>query len=167
MDAFLMARKISRPINASKQTDDDKPDLHLDFEKLLTPGERAEIKRKAALKIEARDKEEASARYLKEEMARIDRELHPETEVQMVPFTPQLADFADAIRMEGRTYHHGFTYQVPAHQVAQLLDIQFQTHRHEYEITRGRDSSSFYRRSRDFSINSDGTALSGGRPARF
>lgn len=160
-----MARKISRPITASKQSEPAKAELHLDFDKLLTREEREAIKAKAALKIEARDKEEASARYLKAEMERIDKELHPEAEVQMVSFTPQLADFADAIRMEGRTYHHGFTYEVPAHQLAQLLDIQYQTHRHDREITRGRSSEEFYRRSRDLSVGANG--VTSGKSARF
>lgn len=165
-----MARKsISRPIRDSVQSAAPaKPELKLDFEALLTPEERESIRNKARLKIDARDKEEAMDRYLKAEMAKIDAELHPEAEVQMTKFTPQLADYADAIRMEGRVYHHGYEYDVPVTQLPQLMDIEFQTWRHDREITKGSDSGSFYRRSRDMSVNMDnGLATAAGRPVRF
>lgn len=164
-----MARKhVSRPINASKQAEPAKPEMKLDYDKLLTAEERASIVTKARLKIDARDKEEAMDRLLKEEMMRLDAELHPEAEVQMVKYTPQLADFADAIRMEGHTYHHGYSYSVPQHALPQLLDIEYQTWRHDREIKNGGDTGAFYRTSRDMSVNMDnGLATAAGRPVRF
>lgn len=164
-----MARKISRPINTSTQESTPaKPELHLDYDKLLTLEERTTIRARAKLKIEARDKEEASDRYLKEEMARLDKELHPEAEVQMVEFTPSLALFADAIRLDGRPLHHGHSYQIAKDALAVVLDIEYQTHRHHHEITHGGDNNMFYQRSREMSVNmSNGAATSAGRPVRF
>ena len=158
----------SKPINDSVQAEPKKRELDLDLQALLSPEEREAIIEKARLKIKARDKEEAESRFLKQEMARIDRDLHPEIEEEKVPFTPDLAIFADAIRMDGKSLHHGFSYMVPKSQLAQLLDIQFQTHRHHSEINRGGDSDNFYRRSREMSINMDtGGATAAGRPVRF
>ena len=164
-----MARKVSRPITSSKQASEPpKPELKLDFDKLLTEQEREVIRQRAKTKIDARDKEEAMDRFLKAEMAKIDAELHPEAEEQLVTFTPDLAIFADAIRFDGRVYHHGYTYQVPAHQLAQLLDIEYQTKRHQTEITNAGQSDVFYRRSRDMSLSMDtGIATAGGRPVRY
>jgi hypothetical protein len=163
-----MPRKISRPIQDSKQSAPVKPDLKLDLEALLSPEERENIRKKALVKIQARDLEEATERYLKQEMERLDRELHPEAEVQVVPYVPDLALYADAIRMDGRTYHHGYRYDVPAESLAQLLDIEWQTKRHEQEITRGGTQDNFYRRSREMSVNMDnGLATAGGRPVRY
>jgi hypothetical protein len=166
-----MARKpitSNKPIRESVQAEPKKRELDLDLELLLSSEEREAIRRKAALKIEARDKEEAADRYLKQEMARLDLELHPEIEEEKVSFTPDLAIFADAIRLDGQVMHHGYTYMVRKSALAQLLDIQFQTHRHHSEINRGGDSDNFYRRSREMSINMDsGSATAGGRPVRF
>lgn len=165
-----MSRKpiTSKPINESVQASPKKRALDLDLEALLSPEERAAIVKKAVLRIQARDKEEAEDRYLKQEMARLDKELHPEIEEEKVSFIPDLAIYADAIRMDGKVMHHGYRYDVPKSMVPQLLDIQFQTHRHHSEINRGGDSDNFYRRSREMSINMDsGSATSAGRPVRF
>lgn len=158
----------SKPIKESVQAEPKKRTLDLDLEKLLTVEEREIILKKAKLKIEARDKEEAADRYLKLEMERLDREAHPELVEETVAFTPDLAIFADAIRMDGKVMHHGYSYQVPKSMLPQLLDIQFQTHRHHHEINRGGNNDNFYRRSRDMSVSMDsGSATAGGRPVRF
>lgn len=166
-----MARKISRPITSSKQDAEPTPapERILDLDTLLTEAEKKAIRDKAALKIEARDKEEAMAQFLKQEVDRLDLEAHPEIAVEMVKYTPHLADFADAIRLDGRTYHHGYSYDVPKSAMAVLMDIEFQTFRHDHEITKqGSTSANFYRRSREMSVSLDtGMAQAGGRPVRF
>lgn len=158
----------SKPINDSVQAAPKKRELALDLEALLSVEEREIIIKRARTRIEARDKEEAESRFLKQEMDRLDAEMHPEIEEEKVSFTPDLAIFADAIRLDGQVMHHGYTYMVRKSALAQLLDIQFQTHRHHSEINRGGDSDNFYRRSREMSINMDsGSATAGGRPVRF
>jgi hypothetical protein len=166
-----MARKISRPIRDSQQ--DAKPtpppERILDLDALLTDAEKDAIRAKARIKIDARDKLDAEEKFLRDEMERLDREAHPEIVDEMIDFTPDLADFADAIRIDGKVYHHGYTTKVPASQLATLLDIQYQTHRHDFEITkRGSANANFYRRSREMSVSLDtGVAHAGGRPVRF
>jgi hypothetical protein len=161
--------KISKAIHPYEQKDPPEKERVLDFDALLTPEEKAKIRAKALDKIQIRDKLDAEEAYLKLEMARLDKEAHPEVFEEERDILLDLPDFCNPIRINGKEYYSGHRYTVPVSLCAVFLETQNRIDRHLRELERGnRASDNFYRRPRNFQIDPDGRVLaSDGRPVRF
>src|SRR5579859_5840757 len=127
------------------------PPRDIDVAKLLTEEQRAEIRRKAEIKIKARDIADAEELYLKQEMERLDKERHPEIFPEMRTIRLDLALYADRVILDGRTYFAGEEYTVPKAVYDVLLECGQATFRHDDEIKSGDTNDAFYRRQRQAS----------------
>jgi hypothetical protein len=169
--AFIMARetrpKISRPINVLKQDNDaPKRERVLDLDKLLTTEEREKLRQKAADKIAARDKLDAEDQFLEQEMARLEKQNHPEVHEAKDQVVLDLPDYANPIKINGREYWSGRAYTLDVSLVAQLKDVEYQSKRHLRELERGSSLNRY--RSRDVRVYPDGGVVAGdGRPVRY
>ena len=117
----------------------------------------SDLKAKKAALEKRRDE-----RRLAEEIEELERELAAQesgdlviAELEQLPkvsVTVDLADFADRIVLDGRTYFHGQTYLVRPDTATMLSSQCDLTHRHDREV-HGRNSSSAYRRSANITLN--------------
>lgn len=86
--------------------------------------------------------------------AKIERE--PE---ELVAFRVNLPPQAKNIRIDGREYYHGHTYQIEKSQAISMRDAQFMAWKHDEQVQGRRAYDPGYSTS-DMSINADGTAIS-------
>ncbi len=134
---------------------------------VLDPARVAEIKAKAAAKMQARAIADAEDALLEQEMARLDREAHPETVHEMRHILLDLALYADRVTLDGKVFYPGESYDVPKPVYDVLMECAQATYRHDDEI-HGDADQNFYRKSRAMSVNMrTGMATAGGAPLRF
>jgi hypothetical protein len=161
--------KISKAIHPYEQKEPPEKERTLDFDALLTAEEKDIIRQKARKRIEERDKLDAHDAYLKLEMARLDKEAHPEIFEEERDVMLDLPEFCNPIRINGKEYYSGHRYTVPVSLCAVFADIEWQVSRHLRELERGnRSSDNFYRRQRNMHVTPEGQVFaSDGRPVRF
>lgn len=99
--------------------------------------------------------ERAIKRTVKTEALKAE-EAEPEEKVK---FTVNLPVQANNIRLDGREYYHGHTYDVPKRQAISMRDIQFMAWKHDEQV-RGYRGHPDGVRTGGMAINADGQAIS-------
>ena len=158
-----MAKLPAKPAVVPKAHE---PRRDVDIDGLLTAEEQAAIRAKARAKVLARDKLDAEDTLLAREMARHDKELHPEVHVEMREIRLDLALFADRVILDGKQYFAGELYTVPKPVYDVLKELERNTYRHDAEIRDGGTDDAFYRKERGTRLNWKTGAVANG-PARF
>lgn len=97
---------------------------------LLDEATKELLRQKAEVKVEAAERERAENAWFKAEMARIEKELHPEAFEEQKEILIDLALYADRIMINGVSYMHGRTYTVGKSLYDAMRDIMARTHKH-------------------------------------
>lgn len=145
-----MARKPSATVVAPPPH--PAPKRKVDPELLLSDEKKEELRAKARAKIEARDLLDAEEAYLKSQMDALDRERHPEAEVEMREIRVDLALYADRVTLDGRVFMVGELYTVSKAVYDVLKECERMSYRHDREINNN-STDNFYRRERGLTLN--------------
>ena len=103
---------------------------------LLTEADKEEIRKDAAAKVEAAEKDRAWQAFLEAETKRIERELHPEAHEEEREIEIDLALYADRIVINNVHYMHGRKYTVKKGLYDAMTDIMWRTRKHYAETHR-------------------------------
>lgn len=105
------------------------------------PVRRAETPRETELEMKLRLKGEILAELIAQQTAgkdvlkEVKRDLHVELpEEDMLDFTVNLPVQAANIRIDGREYHHGFTYKIRRSQLTTFREIQHRAWLHDMQV---------------------------------
>ncbi len=135
---FLMARPPGRPRKTPLFNKPDKyygPDPVAPKEPapnfdLLDEATKDELRKKAAAKVEAAERDRAEQAWLEAEIAHIEKELHPEAHEEDREIVIDCALYADRLIINGRHYMHGRKYTVKQGLYDSMRDIMSRTHKH-------------------------------------
>ena len=100
---------------------------------LLSEEEKEEIRKDAAAKVDAAEKDRAWQAFLDAETKRIEKSLHPEAHEEEKKITIDLAIYAAEILLDGKRYLYGREYTVKKSVFDALSEIMYRTHRHYRE----------------------------------
>jgi hypothetical protein len=101
---------------------------------LLDEETKDELRKKAAARVEAAERDRAMEAFLEAETKRIEKELHPEAHEEEKEVEIDVALYADRIILDGKHYMHGRKYTVKKSRFDALQDIMWRTKKH-YEAT--------------------------------
>lgn len=163
LDTFLMAKQPAKPTVVPKPHE---PKRAVDFD-VLTPEKKAELTAKAKAKVAARDMLDAEEAFLKAEMEKHERELHPEVFVEMREIRLDIALYANKVVLDGKVYFANELYTVPKPVYDVLKEIECNSFRHEREIRSGNTDDAFYRKERGTQLNWRTGQVVNGPAARF
>lgn len=103
---------------------------------LLTEEDKDRLRKEAQDEVTARERKRAMNAFLDAEVARHEKELHPEAYEEEKEITIDLALYAVDIVLDGRHYVHGRKYTVKKSVYDALNDIMYRTHKHYRETHR-------------------------------
>lgn len=132
----------NRPIKDYEPPTIEPPELKPNFD-LLDEEMKESLRKKAAARVEARERDRAMEAYLDAEVERIERSVHPEAYEEEKEIAIDLAIYADRIIINGKHYMHGRTYKVKKSLHDCLQEIMWQTHKH-YAATHKDPTKVFY-----------------------
>lgn len=117
-----------------------------------------EMKLRAKLEVleDLLREERAARRNVKLDTLKADETKEPE---ETVTFTVNLPVQATNLRVDGREYYHGHTYQIRQSQLASFLDMQFMAWKHDEQVRGYRPVAPGFSTG-DMSINANGQAIS-------
>lgn len=107
------------------------PTAKADFA-LITDEEKLALQEKALKSVLAEKRARALEEYEKAALEAARREEGVEEE--MITFTLDLAEYADRITIDGVIYFHNREYTVPRTKYQTMIDMAYQTHKHQLEI---------------------------------
>lgn len=146
--------KVSRAIQQPVQAEAPEPVRNPDFS-LLNDETKERLRKDAAAKIEAREIAAAEKAFLEAEIARLDKERHPEVHEPEEEITLDgLALYCDRITIDGKVYAFGRSYTVKKSLADVFREVMARTRRHEAEIRSGDNYSNFYNKMRNGDLNS-------------
>jgi len=145
-----MARpQLSRPIQRPVQQPQASEPVRIPDFSLVSEEKKEALLKEARERIEAKEIALAEQAFLEAEIARLDRERHPEAHEEMVDyFIDGLALYADRIVLDGKTFMFGRTYKVRKSVALVFDEIMQRTRRHEAEIKSGDNYTTFYNKMR-------------------
>lgn len=117
------------------------------YESILTPADIARLREEASEQVRASQRKKASAEYLAQARAELEREAVMEMKRgaargDMVDVTIDLAEYAAFLRIDGEVFWHGSTYRV-GRNVAKVLQEQMQRSWQHERSVHGQESSFF------------------------
>lgn len=161
--------KLNHPIRGSRELPELPAGRTVNFD-ILSDFEKEEIRKEARAKLEAREKDAAMRAFLDAEIARLDKEAHPDAYEEEKEITLDgLAPYADRIVLDGRHYMFGRTYTVKKSVYDVMQEIMWRTRRHYEEVHRD-PAEVMMRAQQEISKAGDGYArvsAANGRVTRF
>ena len=151
---------FNRPVKdyAPAPLEDKEPEPNFD---LLSEEDKDALRKKAAAKVDAAEITRAMDAYLEAEIARIERERHPEAFEEEQDVKIDLAIYANMIILDGRRYVHGKIYKVKKRVGDVMRDIMSQTFKH-YRSTHRDPTAEFYNAQRAITKEGPGYATING-----
>lgn len=129
---------------------------------VLSEEEIEEVRAKARKQIEAEKVKHAKDKLLQQELAKLKSEEGVGgVEDDMVRIPISLPVFTDCIKINGKPYYHGVTYDVPRHIARTLQDQMFMCHKHQAKEIRGIKMAEFYRSPRQTVLGAGGAVQNG------
>jgi hypothetical protein len=126
---------LNKPTREFEQLPPNTRDPDPNFD-LLSEEEKEEIRKDAAAKVDAAEKDRAWQAFLEAETKRLEKTLHPEAHEEEKEIEIDLAIYAPEILLDGKRYLYGRKYTVRKSVYDALNEIMYRTHKHYRETHR-------------------------------